>query len=429
MRKTGTWLSRSLIACIVAIAALIVGGTNARAGEVEVLHFWTSPGEAQAIAQLKALIAERGHTWKDFAVVGGGGGNAGQALRVRVAAGAPPAAAAMKGPEIQEWAAQGVLTNLDMMAAFDHWDEVIPQELRNLVKYRGHYVAVPVNVHRANWLWANMALLRRAGIPAMPADYDAFFAAADKLRSAGVLPVAIGAEPWQEFVLFDDVALGVGGADFYRSALIQLDPATINSATMARVLQTFRRIKSYTDTRGPDQSWNRATAQLIAGKAAFQFMGDWAKGEFTTAGLSAGTDFVCEKAPGTALAFDYVVDTFAMFQLRNWEAQRAQGYLAYVLMGERFQHDFNIRKGSIPVRKGISPVGFDSCALTSMRDFDASARSGQLVPSVAIDMALPTDIHAQVQGVVSGFWEDDRRSVDDAIRRLLAIATERRNAR
>jgi hypothetical protein len=62
------------------LAGALCAASAARAGEVEVLHFWTSPGEAQSIAELKSLIAVRGHTWKDFAVVGGGGGNAWAAL-------------------------------------------------------------------------------------------------------------------------------------------------------------------------------------------------------------------------------------------------------------------------------------------------------------------------------------------------------------
>src|SRR5688572_19426412 len=78
--------------------------TTSHAGEVEVLHFWTSPGEAKSVAELKAKIGVRGHTWKDFVVVGGGGENAMAALRTRVLAGNPPASASIKGPAIQEWA-------------------------------------------------------------------------------------------------------------------------------------------------------------------------------------------------------------------------------------------------------------------------------------------------------------------------------------
>ncbi|MFY8042699.1 MAG: sugar ABC transporter substrate-binding protein, partial [Rhodoferax sp.] len=38
------------------------------AGEVEVLHYWTSGGEAKSVAELKGMMAQRGHTWRDFTV-------------------------------------------------------------------------------------------------------------------------------------------------------------------------------------------------------------------------------------------------------------------------------------------------------------------------------------------------------------------------
>ena len=64
-------------------AACVVCGT-ATAGEVEVLHWWTAGGEAKAAAALKATLQGKGHTWKDFAVAGGGGDSAMTVLKSRV---------------------------------------------------------------------------------------------------------------------------------------------------------------------------------------------------------------------------------------------------------------------------------------------------------------------------------------------------------
>ncbi|MGL6039882.1 MAG: sugar ABC transporter substrate-binding protein, partial [Deefgea sp.] len=64
----------------------------AHAAEVEVLHFWTSGGEAKSVAELKKMMEAQGFTWKDFAVAGGGGENAMTALKTRVVSGNPPAA-------------------------------------------------------------------------------------------------------------------------------------------------------------------------------------------------------------------------------------------------------------------------------------------------------------------------------------------------
>lgn len=75
----------------------------AQAAEVEVLHWWTSGGEAKSIAELKTMLEAKGHVWKDFAVAGGGGESAMTVLKSRVVSGNPPVAAQIKGPSIQEW--------------------------------------------------------------------------------------------------------------------------------------------------------------------------------------------------------------------------------------------------------------------------------------------------------------------------------------
>jgi glucose/mannose transport system substrate-binding protein len=410
--------------------ALIVGlgGLNiAMAGEVEVLHFWTSPGEAKSIAEIKRLIAVRGHTWKDFAVVGGGGGNAMMALKQRVATGNPPAAATIKGPALQEWAAQNALAKLDVMAEFDNWDNVIPKVLHEHLKHRGHYVSVPVNIHRSNWLWSNAEVLKKSGVATAPRSYEELILSAEKIKAAGFIPIAHGGQPWQEFILFEDTAISVGGVDFYKQALINQDVSYVKSPEMRKVLESFRRLKAYVDDKSKGRDWNAATEMVISGRAAFQFMGDWAKGEFLVAGKRSGVDFICTPAPGTAGAFTYVIDTFAMYQLKQWEAQKAQGYLAYVLMGAEFQEGFNLRKGAIPVRTNANLEKFDDCAKASSNDFKSLSRANGAIPSAAVDMALPTAVKTQVQTVISDFWNNDNMTAEDAMTKIsLAMSSKQK---
>ena len=90
--KTTQIFQRTLLATA-AVMTLAV-----QAGEVEVLHYWTSGGEAKSAAALKATLQSKGHTWKDFAVAGGGGDNAMTVLKSRVVSGNAPAAAQIKGP-------------------------------------------------------------------------------------------------------------------------------------------------------------------------------------------------------------------------------------------------------------------------------------------------------------------------------------------
>lgn len=402
--------------------ALVLAGSAAMAGEVEVLHWWTSGGEAKSVGELKKIMQGKGHTWKDFAVAGGGGDNAMTVLKSRVVAGNPPAAAQIKGPAIQEWASEGVLANLDATAKAEKWDDLLPKVVADVMKYKGNYVAAPVNVHRVNWMWANKAVLDAAGVKSAPKTWDEFFKAADAVKKAGKIAVAHGGQNWQDFTTFESVVLGVGGAKFYNDALVKLDQKALTSATMTKSLETFRKIKSYTDAAAPGRDWNLATAMVIKGDAAFQFMGDWAKGEFAAANKAPGKDYICAAAPGTANAYTFNVDSFAMFKLKDAAAQKAQADLAASIMGTEFQEVFNLNKGSIPVRLNMKMDKFDDCAKLSSKDFVETAKSGGLVPSVAHGMAIKPAAEGAIKDAVSQFWNDDKISVADGVKNIAKAA-------
>ena len=143
---------------------LAFGASQARAAEeVEVIHWWTSGGEAAALQVLRGNLEKEGVAWKDAAIAGGGGDQARTVLQARMAAGNPPTAMQMLGLVIQDWAAQGVLGDLTPLAEKDGWDKVIPPALQTIVKYDGHYVAAPFNMHSTNWVWVNKALFDKVG--------------------------------------------------------------------------------------------------------------------------------------------------------------------------------------------------------------------------------------------------------------------------
>jgi glucose/mannose transport system substrate-binding protein len=413
-------MRKALQLSTLAVAATLATGW-ARAADLEVLHWWTSGGEAKAAAALKGAMEKKGHVWKDFAVAGGGGDSAMTVLKSRVVAGNAPAAGQIKGPSIQEWAREGVLANMDATAKAEKWDELLPKVIADGLKYKGNYVAAPVNVHRVNWLWANPDAFKKAGAK-VPTTWDEFFVAAEALKKAGLTPVAHGGQNWQDFTTFESVALGVGGAEFYKKALIQLDATTLKSPTMLKALETFKKIKGYTDKNAAGRDWNLATAMVIKGEAGMQLMGDWAKGEFVAAGKVPGKDFICVAAPGTAASYTYNIDSFALFALKDAGKQKAQQDLAAAIMGAEFQEVFNLNKGSIPVRQGMKLDKFDECAKTSAADFAATAKGGGLVPSIAHGMAVPSATEGALKDVVSQFWNDDKMTAAAAMERLATAA-------
>jgi glucose/mannose transport system substrate-binding protein len=392
----------------VAAATLAMAGV-ASAAEVEVLHWWTSGGEAKSVAELKKMMEAKGHKWKDFAVAGGGGDAAMTALKARVVSGNPPTAAQIKGPSIQEWAREGSLGNINDAAK--DWDKLLPAAVADVMKYKGNYVAAPVNVHRVNWLWINQDALNKAGGKA-PTNYDEFFALADKFKAQGLIAIAHGGQPWQDATVFESVVLGVGGAKFYNDALVKLDPKAIDSPTMLKSFDTLAKIKTYIDKDAAGRDWNLATAMIMNGKGGMQFMGDWAKGEFTAANKVSGKDYACVAAPGTANAYTFNIDSFAMFNVKAADAKKGQLDLATAIMSPEFQEVFNLNKGSIPVRPGVNKAKFDPCATKSMADFDSTAKSGSLVASFAHGMAVPSATQGAIVDVIAKFMNSNMSSKD-----------------
>lgn len=399
---------------------------GAQAADVEVLHYWTSGGEAKSVAELKTMLEAKGHTWKDFAVAGGGGESAMTVMKSRVVSGNPPAAAQIKGPSIQEWGSEGVLADLNPVATKEEWDKLLPTVVSDVMKYEGKYVAVPVNVHRVNWMWANPEVFKKAGAT-VPKTWDEFFVAADKIKAAGMTAVAHGGQPWQDATTFESVVLGVAGADFYRDAFVKLNPEALNSKTMIDALNTFRKIKSYTDEGAPGRDWNLATAMVIKGEAGMQFMGDWAKGEFTAAGKVPGKDYICVAAPGTADDFTFNIDSFVMFDLDNKDLQKGQNDLASTVLSPEFQEIFNLNKGSIPARLNLPMDKFDDCAKLSSADFVRTADSNTLVPSMAHGMSTFSAQQGAIYDTVTEFYNNDDVTAEAAAEKMakaVAAATE-----
>ena len=153
-----------------------------------------------------------------------------------------------------------------------------------------------------------------------------------------------------------------------------------------------------------------------------QFMGDWAKGEFTAAGKKPGTDYVCVPAPGTASGFTFNIDSFVMFTQKSADARKAQSDLAAAIMSPEFQEVFNLNKGSIPARLNMDLAKFDDCAKLSSRDFVATSKSGGLVPSIAHGMAVPAATAGAMQDVVTQFFNSST-TPKSAVARLAQAAT------
>ncbi|WP_429191739.1 ABC transporter substrate-binding protein [Aeromonas veronii] len=392
------WLSFSVIALL---------STPVAASQVEVLHWWTSGGEAKAVEVLKSEWTRQGNQWNDFAVQGGGGKSAMTVLKSRALAANPPEAAHLKGYELKEWAGLGFLRDLSPMAEHLGWYSQMPPMVRATLSQNGALMAVPTGIHRVNWLWLNRKIFERNKLTP-PTDWAQFVTVADQLKKRGITPLAIGNEPWQLAVLFETVALGEGGKEFYRKAFLEQDSATLTGPDMVRVLTRFQQLRAYVPQKYAGLKWHQATNLLESGGAAMQVMGDWVKGELSAGNYRPGEDIACLPSPGSAGLFSYNLDSIAMFKQRDPAQLQAQGDLAQLLMTPQFQEEFNRVKGSIPALTNPDMSKFDRCAVRSYQDFLLAEKQDNLLPSMAEGMATPTNMRQAILDVLSNFFNDPK---------------------
>jgi glucose/mannose transport system substrate-binding protein len=139
---------------------------------------------------------------------------------------------------------------------------------------------------------------------------------------------------------------------------------------------------------------------VISGKAGFQIMGDWAKGEFVNAKKVAMKDFACFRTPGTQGSVAFLSDQFALFKVGS-DKVGAQNKLANAIMDPGFQSAFNVAKGSAPARTDVSDAAFDDCGKKAIKDLTDANKNNRLVGSVAHGHAVPASIKNAFYDVVT----------------------------
>ena len=381
-------------------AALLAGAAQAQAPapRVEVIHWWTSGGESAAVKTLADAYRAAGCVWVDMAVALG---EQARAVAInRIIGGNPPTAAQFNtSKQFLDIVEQGMLNPMDEVAVRDGWDKFLPETVLNVVRVKGHYYAVPVNIHMPAWIWYSKPAFKKAGIAAEPRTMDELFAALDKLKAAGLVALAHGGQAWQDNIVFTAVLTNVGGRELYLKVLRDRDPKAVHSDAFKNVLLAFKRLQSYVDKGSPGRNWNDATAMLITGKGGVQFMGDWAKGEFSLAGQQPGRDYGCIAGFGPHSPYVIQGDVFVFPKTSNPEAMKAQKLLASVITAPATQVAFSIRKGSIPIRTDVDASKMDLCAqqgIAIMKDKSRHLGNGEVY--------LTPDQNGALADILTAYW-------------------------
>ncbi len=402
-RKTFHLISLVLVLAMVAVACGdddaddTTAGTTAdttaaaTAGEVEVFSWWTGGGEA---AGLDAMIAYFATTdpnieFINSAVAGGAGTNARAVLASRLQANDPPDSwQGHAGWElIGTYVAADQIEPLNDLYAEEGWLDVMPATLIPLISKDGNIYSVPVNIHRANVIWANPTVLADAGIT-MPTTLDEFFTALDALQAGGMdAPLSMG-EQWTTMHLMETILLASLGVDGYGELWSGGD---WGSAAVTTALEDFAKVLTYTNSDAPALGWQEAGQLVLNGDAAFNIMGDWAEGFFRELGMVPNTDYVWAAVPGTGGNFQFLSDSFVLAK----NAPNRDSAIAWLrVAGSREGQDaFNPVKGSIPARSDGDRSLYGEYLLSAMEDWANNTVVGSLTHGVVANDSWKDEIN------------------------------------
>jgi glucose/mannose transport system substrate-binding protein len=400
-------------AAALAVSAVLPLGV-AKATDLEVTHWWTSGGEAAAVAELAKAFDATGNKWVDGAIAGSGS-TARPIMISRITGGDPMGATQFNhGRQAQELVEAGLMRDLTAVAEAGKWAEVIkPASLLESCTFEGKIYCAPVNIHSWQWLWLSNEAFEKAGV-AVPKDWNEFVAAAPKLKEAGIQPLALGGQPWQSNGLFDTLLLAIGGKETYEKVYQDKDAEVAAGPEMTKIFQAAAQAREMAAGSNV-QDWNQATNLVLTAKAGGQVMGDWAQGEFQMAGKTAGKDYSCLPGLGLNAVLATGGDAFYFPLVDNEEVSKAQDALAQTIVDPAVQVAFNMKKGSVPIRGDVDLASANDCM---KKGLDIIGK-GDVVTST--DQLLSADTQKQKEDLMSEFFASTSMAPEVAQERFAEI--------
>ena len=386
----------------------------ALATDLEVTHWWTSGGEAAAVAELAKAFDATGNKWVDGAIAGSGD-TARPIMISRITGGDPMGATQFNhGRQAQELVEAGLFRDLTDVATKENWAGVVnPPSLLANCTLDGKIYCVPVNIHSWQWLWLSNVAFEKAGV-AVPANWNEFVAAAPALEAAGITPLAMGKQPWQQAGAFNVLMVGVGGSDLFLKVYKDKDAAFAAGPEVAAVFKAADDARKLA-AKSNVQNWNEATSMVINATAGGQIMGDWAQGEFQVAGQTAGKEYTCLPGLGLNEVISTGGDAFYFPKLDDPEKSAAQEVLASVMMSPATQVAFNLKKGSLPVRGDVDLSTANDCMQKGLKIL----AEGHVIQSS--DELMDPDSITQINDLFATFFSDMAMTPEDAQKQFAAL--------
>ena len=393
---------------------LLCGG--AYAADLEVTHWWTSGGEAAAVAEFAKAVNASGDKWVDGAIAGSGS-VARPIIISRILGGNPMGATQLNpGKDADDLIKAGLLEDISDVAKAGDWAHILrPASQLASCTVDGKVYCVPVNLHSGQWMWTNRKVYEDAGIKP-PQNWNEFVAAAPALQAKGIQPMSL-AQGWPVSLLVNDVVVAISGIDNFVKVYKDRDLAIAGGPEFGKVFEALAAVRKFVPADKMVPQWNEAIALVTQGKAGANIMGDWAGGEFQVAKMVAGKDYDCLPGLGVTPVLNTGGDVFYFPKNKDPKVTAAQKKMAATLVTKEVQVAFNLKKGSLPMRADVDLSAANDCMKKGLAILDA--KSAAVFPN-DIQM-IDRDSLNQINDLFTSFMADPNMKAADAQAKFVDI--------
>lgn len=372
--------------------------------EVEVLHWWASPGEVAALGVFVDAYKARNGRFIDSGASDQASNR--ESAIDRMSKGLPASLTQWNaGRDIREFYELGLINPVTDPELLQKLRTTLLPSVLDAVSHNDEIIAMPLNVHGENWMWYNPGNMQFQE-SMMSGDWRGLLEEGARLDEKKVPLLAVGNQPWQVRILFTSLFMGVS-RDAYRSFYLDTDASIVDSEVFRDVLELFGGLARYSKSFG-DGSWRNQIKAVAGNLAGASFMGDWAKGEFESLGMAPGEDFGCVLTPVDDPGLLMAIDTFILGKVTDASEKEGQALLLDIVAMPEISQQFSSRKGSISPFSGMESHDSDVCSLQAHSVLE---RNDAIMPPYATYERGDT-IHA-IDTEIYRFWTKSLESAPD----------------
>ena len=375
--------------------------------QAEILHWWSSKSESDALAVFVNEFQARGGHYYDSSKADEIASRE-EAIE-RMGSGYPATLTQWNaGRPLVELYEFGLINPIGSQQLIQRLRSTLPPAVLDIVTYKDDIIAIPLNIHTENWMWYSQVLLGQSEI-SLSGDWNQFFEMGDSLADKNIPLFAVGNQPWQVRILFTSVLLSVS-RDRYKEFYISTDADVTDTDEFRTALEVFNKIASYSESFG-DDNWDSQIEAVIENRAAANFMGDWARGLLLSLDQEAGKDFGCLLTSTDDPSLLMVIDTLVLGNVDDESEIAGQELMLDVVSDTEINLQFNALKGSISPYGQPDSSELDIC---SSQVYALMDNEEAIVPPFQTYFPKTGEYADDVDRLIYQFWNDSLKADVDS---------------